>query len=54
MDSIPGLGKYPGEGNINTLQYSCLGNAVDRGGWRATVHEVQRVEHELETKQQPQ
>ena len=31
-------GRSPGEGNVNTLQYSCLGNSTDRGAWRATVH----------------
>ena len=36
--SIPGLGRSPGEGNGNTLQYSCLENPMDRGVWRATVH----------------
>ena len=36
--SIPGLGKSLGEGNGNPLQYSCLGNPMDRGAWRATVH----------------
>ena len=38
MDSIPGSGRSPGEGNGNPLQYSCLGNARDRGAWWATVH----------------
>ena len=38
--SIPGSGRSPGEGNGNTLQYSCLGNPVDRGAWRATVHGI--------------
>ena len=38
--SIPGLGKYLREGNGNPLQYSCLGNPMDRGGWWATVHRV--------------
>ena len=38
--SIPGLKRSPGEGNGNTLQYSCLGNTMDRGGWWATVPEV--------------
>ncbi|KAB0353652.1 hypothetical protein FD755_023607, partial [Muntiacus reevesi] len=38
LGSNPGLGKCPGEGNGNPLQYSCLGNAMDRGAWRATVH----------------
>ena len=37
---IPGLGRSPGEGNGNPLQYSCLGNTVDRGAWWATVHGV--------------
>ena len=42
MRSIPGLGRSPGEGNGNLLQYSCLGNPVDRGAWWATVHGVSR------------
>ena len=37
---IPGLGRSPGGGNGNSLQYSCLGNPMDRGAWRATVHGV--------------
>ena len=37
---IPGLGRSPGEGNGNPLQYSCLENPVDRGAWQATVHGV--------------
>ena len=37
---IPELGRSPGEGNGNPLQYSCLGNPMDRGAWRATVHGV--------------
>ena len=37
---IPGLGRSPGEGNGNPLQYSCLENPMDRGAWRATVHGV--------------
>ena len=45
-DSIPGSGRSPGEGNGNPLQYSCLGNPVDRGAWLATVH---RVTKELDT-----
>jgi len=36
--SIPGSGRSPGEGNGNPLQYSCLGNPMDRGAWWATVH----------------
>ena len=35
--SIPGLGRYPGEGNGNSHQYSCLKNPMDRGAWWATV-----------------
>ena len=38
--SIPGLGRSPGEGNGNPLQYSCLENSMDGGAWRATVHEI--------------
>ena len=40
LGSIPGLGRSPGEGNGNPLQYSCLENSMDRGAWWATVHEV--------------
>ena len=40
MGSIPGSGRSPGEGNDNPLQYSCLGNPMDRGAWWATVHGV--------------
>ena len=36
--SIPGSGRSPAEGNGNPLQYSSLGNPMDRGAWRATVH----------------
>ena len=35
---IPGSGRSPGEGNSNPLQYSCPGNLIGRGAWRATVH----------------
>ena len=38
VGSIPGSGRSPGEGNGNPLQYSCLGNPMDRGAWQATVH----------------
>ena len=47
---IPRLGRSPGEGNSNPLQYSCLENSMDRGAWQATVHGVPRVRHNLETK----
>ena len=40
LGSIPGLGRFPGEGNGNPLQYSCLKNPSDRGAWWSTVHEV--------------
>ena len=38
--SVPGLGRFPGVGNGNPLQYSCLENSMDRKAWWATVHEV--------------
>ena len=37
---IPGLGRSPGGGHGNPLQYSCPGNSLDRGAWWATVHRV--------------
>ena len=37
-DSIPQSGRYPGEGNGNPFQYSCLENSMDRGAWQVTVH----------------
>ena len=40
MSLISGLGRSPGEGNGNPLQYSCLGNPMDRGAWWATIHGV--------------
>ena len=40
VGSIPGSGRSPGEGNGNPLQYSCLGNPMDRGTWWTTVHGV--------------
>ena len=40
LGSIPGLGRSPGEGNGNPLQYCCLENSMDRRAWRATVHGV--------------
>ena len=47
MDLIPGSGKYLGEGNVNPLQYSCLGNPTDTGAWRATVHGVAKSQTRL-------
>ena len=49
----PGLRRYPREGNGNPLQYSCLGNLIDSGGWRAAVHGVKRVGDDLATKPTP-
>ena len=46
MGLISGLGRPPREGNSNPLQYSCLGNPMDRGTWQATVHGVARVGHD--------
>ena len=43
---MPGLGRSPGEGNGNPLQYSCLENPMDGGVWQATVH---RDAKELDT-----
>ena len=40
VSSIPRLGRSPGEGSDNPLQYSCLGNPMDRGTWQTTVHRV--------------
>ena len=44
---IPGLGRSPGEGNGNPLQYFCLENSMDRGAWRATVHWVAKSQIQL-------
>ena len=46
IGSIPGSGRSPGEGNSSPLQYFCLENPMDRGAWRATVMESQRVGHD--------
>ena len=40
VGSIPELGRSPGGGHGNSLQYSCLENLMDRGVWQATVHGV--------------
>ena len=44
---IPGLGRCPGEGNGNPLQYSCLENPMDRGAWWAIVHGVAKGQTQL-------
>ena len=43
LGSIPGSGRSPGEGSGNPLQYSRLGNPMDRGAWQATVHGVAKA-----------
>ena len=40
---IPESGRFPGEGNGNSLQYSCLGNRMEKGAWQATVHGTKRT-----------
>ena len=40
MGFVPGLGRSPGVGTVNPLQYSCLENSMDRGDWWAAVHGV--------------
>ena len=52
VGSIPQLGRSPGKGNGNPLQYSCLGNAMGKGAGLATVHGVIRAGNNLATKQQ--
>ena len=51
LDSTPGSGRSPREGNGNPFQYSCLENPRDRGAWQATVHGVAIVGHDLATKE---
>ena len=52
MGSISGSGRSPGEGNGNTLQYTCLENPMDRGAWRATVHQVTELDMTEQQQQQ--
>ena len=47
VGSIPRLGRSPGEGNGNLLQYSCLGNPMDRGAWQTTVHGVAKSQTQI-------
>ena len=44
LGSTRGLGRSPGEGNDNLLQYSCLENSIDRGAWWATDHGVEELD----------
>ena len=50
LGSIPGSGRSLGEGNGNPLQYSCLGNPMDGGAWRLHSPGLQKVVHDLATK----
>ena len=54
VGSVPGLGRSPGEGHGNPLQYSCLEKPMDRGAWWATVHGLARVRHDLAAQPPPQ
>ena len=47
VGSIPGLGRSPGGGSDNPLQYSCLENLIDREAWWATVHGVKKSQTRL-------
>jgi len=51
---IPRLGRFPGVGNGNSLQYSCLGNFMDRGAWWTTVCGVAKSQTRLSTEQHQQ
>ena len=44
---IPQLGRSPGRGNGNSLQYSCLQNPMDRGAWQATVYSIAKSQTQL-------
>ena len=46
-DLLPGSGRSTGEENGNPLQYSCLGNPIDRGAWQAAVHGLQKDQTQL-------
>ena len=45
--SIPGSGRFPGEGNGYPVQYSCLENVMDRGAWQAITHVVTKSQTQL-------
>ena len=50
--SIPGLGRLPGEGKGNPLQYSCLENPMDREGWWAILHRIAKSQTQQRVGQQ--
>ena len=52
--SVPGLGRSPGEANGNPLQYSCPGSPMNREAWRAAVHGVTGVRHDIVIKKRQQ
>ena len=54
MGLIPGLGRSPGGGHGNPLQYSCLENPMDRVTWQATVHRVTKSWTQLKQYSTPQ
>ena len=45
--SIPGWGRFPGEGNGNPVQYSCLKNPMDRGAWKVKFHSITNSQKQL-------
>ena len=47
VGSVPGLGRSPGEGHGNPLQYSCLENSMDRGAWWVTVHRTEKSQTQM-------
>ena len=51
MGLIPGWERFPGGGNGNPLQYSCLGNSMDKVAWQATVYPVTKSQTRLSTEQ---
>ena len=47
VGSIPGSGRFRAEGSGSPLQYSCLGNPMDRGAWKATIHGIAKSQTRL-------